>query len=32
MIEIRKIDAAHKQDIRIPNQPFPLFGRLLPAY
>lgn len=32
MIKIRKIDAVHKQDIRIPNQPFPLFGRLLPAY
>ena len=32
MIEIRKIDTAHKQDVRIPNQPFPLFGRLLPTY
>ena len=32
MIEIRKIDEAHQQDIQLPNEPFPLFGRVLPAY
>ena len=32
MIEIRTIDAAHKQDINIPNQPFQLFGRMVPYY
>ena len=31
-IEIRIIDAANQQDINIPNQPFPLFGRMLPSY
>lgn len=31
MIEIKKIDAAHKADINIPNQPFSLFGRMLPC-
>lgn len=28
MIEIREIDAAHKAGINIPNEPFPLFGRM----
>lgn len=28
MIEIRRIDRAHRQDVNIPNQPFSLFGRL----
>lgn len=32
MIEIRKIDEAHQKDINLPNEPFPLFGRMLPAY
>ena len=32
MIEIRPIDRAHKGDVRLPNEPFPLWGRLLPAY
>lgn len=32
MIEIRHIDEAHRQDINIPNEPFSLFGRMLPAY
>ena len=32
MIEIRMIDPAHKQDIRIPNEPFQLWGRMVPSY
>ena len=32
MIEIKIIDAEHKGDINIPNQPFPLFGRMIPSY
>lgn len=28
MIEIKIIDEAHKQDINIPNEPFPLWGRI----
>lgn len=32
MIEIREIDARHKSDINIPNEPFQLFGRLIPSY
>jgi ribosomal protein S18 acetylase RimI-like enzyme len=32
MIEIRIIDSAHARDINIPNQPFDLFGRMIPAY
>lgn len=32
MLEIRIIDAEHKQDINIPNEPFPLIGRMLPSY
>lgn len=32
MIEIRIIDAEHKQDINIPNEPFSLFGRMIPSY
>ena len=32
MIEIKEIDAAHKADINIPNEPFPLFGRMVPSY
>ena len=29
MIEIREIDEAHQADIRLPNEPFPLTGRLI---
>ena len=32
MFEIRIIDADHKQDINIPNEPFSLFGRMIPSY
>lgn len=32
MIEIRLIDKSHCQDINIPNEPFCLYGRLLPSY
>lgn len=32
MIEIRVIDALHKADIRLPNEPFELFGRIVPTY
>lgn len=32
MIEIKIIDREHEEDIRIPNEPFSLFGRILPSY
>ena len=32
MIEVRRIDGEHKEDINIPNEPFPLFGRMIPSY
>lgn len=32
MIEIRIIDEKRKQDINIPNEPFLLFGRMIPSY
>ncbi len=32
MIEIRLIDAAHKEDILLKNDPFPLYGRMVPSY
>ena len=32
MIEIKMIDAQHKADINIPNEPFSLFGRIILAY
>lgn len=32
MIEIRIIDEANKNDINIPNEPFSLFGRMIPTY
>lgn len=32
MITIRQIAQSFAQDINIPNQPFPLFGRMIPAY
>jgi len=31
MIEIRVIDQEHKQDIRTPNEPFTLWGRMIPS-
>lgn len=32
MIEIRRIDEAHCGDIRLPNEPFELWGEMLPFY
>ena len=32
MIEIRIIDFAHKKDINIANQPFLIYGRMVPSY
>lgn len=32
MIDIRIIGAERKEDINIPNEPFPLFGRMVPSY
>lgn len=32
MIETRQIDAAHKRDINLTNEPFALTGRMVPAY
>lgn len=32
MVEIKIIDADHKQDINIKNEPFLLFGRMVPSY
>ena len=32
MIEIKIIDSAHKQDINLPNEPFQLWGRMIPSY
>lgn len=32
MIEIKIIDSEHKADVNIPNQPFLLFGRMIPEY
>lgn len=32
MIEIHVIDSAHQADINLPNEPFPLFGRMVPSY
>ena len=31
-IEIRLIDAARGQDVKLPNEPFPLIGRMRPSY
>lgn len=31
-VTIRQIDYAHRQDLNLPNQPFPLFGRMIPRY
>lgn len=32
MIEVKRIDASRKEDINIPNEPFSLFGRIVPSY
>lgn len=32
MIEIRVIDKEHREDVRLPNQAFSLFGRMAPSY
>lgn len=32
MIEIKVIDAAHSGDIQLPNEPFELWGRMIPFY
>ena len=32
MITTKIIDREHKGDINIPNQPFQLFGRMVPSY
>lgn len=32
MVEIKIIDKAHEKDINIPNEPFTLFGRMIPSY
>lgn len=32
MIEIRILDETHRQDINIPNEPFALYGRMIPSY
>lgn len=32
MIEIKLIDRAHEEDLRLPNEPFTLFGRMVPQY
>lgn len=32
MFEIKIIDEKHKKDINIPNEPFSLFGRMIPSY
>lgn len=32
MIEIKLIDETNRQDINLPNQPFPLWGRMVPSY
>lgn len=31
-VEIRIVDEAHRRDINIPNEPFALFGRMIPSY
>ncbi len=32
MIEIKILDEASREDVRLPNEPFPLFGRMIPSY
>lgn len=31
-LTVKRIDAARAADIRLPNEPFPLYGRMKPAY
>ena len=31
-LTVRIIDFEHRKDINIPNEPFPLYGRLIPSY
>lgn len=31
-VEVRRIDKQHEADIRLPNEPFRLFGRVVPTY
>lgn len=32
MIEIKVVDKVHKDDINIPNEPFAVWGRMIPSY
>ncbi|WP_202127757.1 hypothetical protein [Clostridium sp. C8-1-8] len=32
MIEIKRIAEANKNDINIPNEPFELWGKMIPTY
>ena len=32
MVEIREITAGREADINLPNEPFALFGRMIPSY
>lgn len=32
MIEIKRIDASNKEDINIPNEPFKIWGQMIPTY
>lgn len=32
MVEIKIVDATHKDDINIPNEPFQLIGKMIPSY
>ncbi len=32
MIEIKRIDEVTKDDINIPNEPFTLWGKMIPTY
>ena len=32
MIRITVIDQEHRQDIRLPNEPFAMTGRIVPSY
>lgn len=32
MITVKEINAAHKADINIPNEPFSMFGKIIPSY
>jgi len=32
MLEIKRIDQKHQADIRLKNEPFSLWGKMLPSY